>query len=56
MIKIERIEGNNFDIGAFEQVSIAEKQEKRREISMLILKKEFQTTWICICMYVVIMI
>ena len=49
--KSERKEGNNFDIGAFEQVSIAEKQEKRREISLLILEKGF-SNYLDLYMYV----
>lgn len=49
--KSERKEGNNFDIGSFEQVSVAEKQEKRREISLLILEKEF-SNYLDLYMYI----
>ena len=36
--KSERITGNNFDIGAYEQVSISEKQEKRRELGKILIE------------------
>jgi hypothetical protein len=37
----ERIEGNKFDIGCFEQVGIEEKNEIIRELSMLIVEQQF---------------
>lgn len=40
----ERILGNNFDIGSYEQVSLAEKKEMRRELSSLILN-DFYTNY-----------
>lgn len=36
----ERITGNNFDIGAYEQISLVEKQRMRQELSKLIAEKE----------------
>lgn len=39
--KEERIEGNNFDIGAYEQLSTEEKAEMRRTLSKLCLEKGF---------------
>lgn len=39
--KEERIEGNNFDIGAYEQLSTEEKAEIRRTLSKLCLDKGF---------------
>ena len=32
----ERISGNNFDIGSYEQLSLAEKNEMRHELSMVV--------------------
>ena len=37
----ERIEGNNFDIGNYEQLSIEDKQRMRRELSILVFEKGF---------------
>lgn len=39
--KIQRISGNNFDIGAFEQVGIAEKNAICKELAQIIIKKNF---------------
>ena len=39
--RLERKEGNNFDIGAFEQISIAEKKKMLRELQLLIIKEGF---------------
>lgn len=36
----ERITGNNFDIGAYEQISLVEKQRMRQELGRLIFDKE----------------
>lgn len=38
---IERVCGNNFDIGSYEQISIADKHSMLRELSMLILSEGF---------------
>lgn len=40
----ERVEGNNFDIGSFEQLSVADKKAMRRELSKLIIS-EFYTNY-----------
>lgn len=37
----ERIEGNNFDIGLFEQVSLEERKAVRRELAQELIKHEF---------------
>lgn len=39
--KSERILGNNFDIGSYEQISIADKQRIRRELSLMILENDY---------------
>lgn len=41
--KDERIEGNNFDIGAYEQIGIEEKLKMRVELSIDLLEKRFTT-------------
>lgn len=38
----ERILGNNFDIGMFEQLSLVEKKSMRREIADLIIQKNYK--------------
>ena len=37
----ERIVGNNFDIGCYEQISLADKRQMRRELSQIIIEKGF---------------
>ena len=49
--KTERIAGNNFDIGAFEQISIADKKRMRKELGMLIFEQGF-TNYLDFYMYV----
>lgn len=39
--KSERITGNNFDIGSYEQLSLDEKKTIRRELAELIFQKEY---------------
>lgn len=39
--KEERITGNNFDIGSFEQISLAEKKRMRMELAQVIIKQNF---------------
>lgn len=39
----ERILGNNFDIGAYEQLGIEEKEKIRRDLSLVLLDKNFIT-------------
>lgn len=41
--KDERITGNNFDIGAYEQIGAEEKAQLRRSLSALLLEKGFTT-------------
>lgn len=41
--KESRIEGNNFDIGLFEQVSLADKQRMRRELAKFILDNKIRS-------------
>lgn len=48
----ERIEGNNFDIGAYSQLSIQEKQEMRIALSSLVFEKGF-TNYTDLYMYVI---
>lgn len=50
--KSERIEGNNFDIGNYEQISIEDKRKMRKELSILVHEKNF-ITYIDFYMYVV---
>lgn len=38
--KEERITGNNFDIGAYEQLGLEEKQAIRRELSFVVIEKQ----------------
>lgn len=49
--KKERITGNNFDIGAYEQIGIEEKEKMRRELSFLALEKGF-VSYAVLYMYV----
>lgn len=35
----ERVNGNNFDIGSYEQVSLEEKQQMAKELAQIIIKK-----------------
>lgn len=37
----DRIIGNNFDIGAYEQVGLEEKMQMRRELSLFLIEKQF---------------
>lgn len=37
----ERIIGNNFDIGAYEQLGLEEKMKIRRELSLFLIEKQF---------------
>lgn len=41
--KSERITGNNFDIGAYEQLSIADKNEMTKELCLAIMEEGFTT-------------
>ena len=50
--KSERIEGNNFDIGAYEQLSEADKKRMRNELGTLVFEKGF-TNYLDFYMYVV---
>lgn len=47
----ERIAGNNFDIGTFEQVSIADKKRMRRELGVILFEHGF-TNYLHFYMYV----
>ncbi len=49
----ERITGNNFDIGAYEQISVADRQRIRREIAMMIFENREITDYSDLYMYVV---
>lgn len=49
--KSERIEGNNFDIGNYEQVSLGDKKDMRRELSLAIFNEGF-TNYIDFYMWV----
>lgn len=37
----DRVSGNNFDIGCYEQVSLAEKQQLRKELTFFVLDNSF---------------
>ena len=50
--KSERIEGNNFDIGNYEQLSLEAKKKMRDELSVLIFEKGFMS-YLDFYMYVV---
>lgn len=49
--KSERIEGNNFDIGNYEQMSLEDKKKMRDELSVLVFEKQF-TNYLDFYMYV----
>lgn len=48
----ERIEGNNFDIGSFEQLTVAERKEIRSEMALIILDQGF-TNYFDFYLYVI---
>lgn len=51
--KEARICGNNFDIGAFEQLSVAEKRSILKELAQIIIEKKF-TNFVDFYMFVIV--